>query len=119
MSYSVTLKVKIDGTNKYATVECLDASTTYNVCEMIQKSTGLNWHSGGTNLGLAKDVINKITDGMHELMIYSGKYKKYESPNGWGTVDSTIDFFDKIIEEWDDFRNWNKDIVDYVYLWVN
>ena len=47
------------------------------------------------------------------------KYKQYEAENGWGTVESTMRFFEKIISAWNDFVKYDgKDLVDVTTFWI-
>ena len=118
MSYDITFKVKVEGVDCYVPVGCCDANTTWNVREMIMKSTGLPWKNCENN-GLCKDVIPYIEHGLAELKNYPERYKKYNAPNGWGTVESTIRFFENIIKAWEHFRKYDgEDLVDVTTFWI-
>ena len=118
MSYDISFKVKVEGIDEYVEVGCCDANTTYNVREMIVKSTGLEWHNCANN-GLCKDIIPHIEKGWGELNRYPEKYKQYEAKNGWGTVESTMHFFERIISAWNDFAKYDgKDLVDVTTFWI-
>lgn len=43
MSYNISFKAKIDGTDQYITVYDPDANITWNLRDMIRASTGLEW----------------------------------------------------------------------------
>ena len=118
MSYSINFKVKIEGTKQYFDIGYCDANTTYNVRDMIVKSTGLEWKNCENN-GYCKDVIPYIRKGFDELANHPEKYRKYESPNGWGSVESTAVFFKDIIRAWNNLIEWeDQEIVDVVTFWV-
>ena len=118
MSYDITFKVKVDGLDYWLPVGDCEANTTWNVREMIVKSTGLEWNNCCNN-GFCKDIIPKIEKGLHELMEHPEKYKKYEAQNGWGTVESTKRFFNQILEDWWRFRaEYGDDIADVTTFWV-
>ena len=118
MSYSINFKVKIEGTKQYFDIGYCDANTTYNVREMIVKSTGLEWKNCENN-GYCKDVIPYIRKGYEELLFNPEKYYEYEAPNGWGTVVSTREFFCRILAAWEDLVEWEPDeIVDVVTFWI-
>lgn len=118
MSYNIRFKVKVEGIDEYVVVGNCDANTTWNVREMIVKSTGLEWKNCQNN-GLCKDIIPQIEKGWGELNRYPEKYKKYEASNGWGTIESTKRFFEKIISDWNDFVKWdNKELVDVTTFWI-
>lgn len=84
MSYDISYRVQCkDDPKLWADVGNCEANTTWNLREMIQKSTGLEWKNEEDN-GLVKDVIPFIIHGLEELERFPDKYKQYESPNGWG-----------------------------------
>lgn len=114
MSYDIDFRVKVDGTDKYVPVGNCDANITWNVREMIEKSTGLEWKNEANN-GLCKDVIPKIARGYGELYAYPHKYKKYESPNGWGTVEGCKRFFADILTAWDEL---DPDLKEVATFWI-
>ena len=97
-----------------------DANITWNFREMIIKSTGLkNWCGEGC-LGLCKDIIPHIANGLAELEKYPEKYKQYESPNGWGTVKGLKHFFAWVINDWtsycEDYSTESLADVTYFYI---
>ena len=103
MSYDISFRVKVEGLdNVYVEPygDNTDANITWNVREMIIKSTGLeNWCTEGC-LGLCKDIIPHIANGLAELEKHPEKYKQYESPNGWGTVKGLKHLFAWVINDW-------------------
>lgn len=120
MSYDVSFKVAIAGLeNRYVTVGDCDANITWNVGTMIRKSTGLEWKNEANN-GLCKDIIPHIADGLAELTKYPEKYKQYEAPNGWGTIESCKKFFITIINDWNNFceDSQTKDLAPVTYFWI-
>lgn len=117
MSYDISFKVKVEGTDVYVPVGRCEANTTWNVREMIVKSTGLEWKNEANN-GLCVDVIPKISHGYVELSCHAKKYLKYNAPNGWGTVETTKAFFKEIIDAWDEFVRWNEKLVPYATFWI-
>lgn len=117
MSYDIDFRVKVEGVNAFVSVGECEANTTWNVREMIVKSTGLPWLNEQNN-GLCIDVIPKIRHGYKELLCFPHKYKKYESPNGWGTVDSTIQFFKRIIDDWEELVRYHEELVPVVTFWI-
>ncbi len=81
MSYDITFKVKAEGTNVYLPVGDCDANTTWNVRDMIVKSTGLPWKNCQNN-GYCKDIMPYIQHGLNELTQHPEMYKIYEAQNG-------------------------------------
>lgn len=117
MSYDIAFKVKVEGVDTYVEVGDCDANITWNVREMIVKSTGLPWNNEANN-GLCKDVIPFIENGYRELSQHPKKYRQYEAPNGWGTVESTARFFKNIIEAWERFCKYNPELVEVTTFWI-
>lgn len=85
------------------------ANVTWNLREMIVRSTGLEWKNEEDN-GPVRDVIPHIRRGLAELIEHPEKYRKYEAPNGWGTVEGCKRFFQKIINEYDELPPELKDV---------
>lgn len=118
MSYDISFKVKVEGVDRYIRIGECYANTTWNVREMIIKATGLEWKNCENN-GFCKDIIPCIEKGYNELTYHPEEYKKYEAVNGWGTVESTRDFFGAILESWRDMkRHEEKDLLDVVTFWI-
>lgn len=118
MSYDISFKVKIEGVDAYVEVGECYANTTWNVRDMIVKSTGLEWINCANN-GLCKDVIPHIRAGYVKLSRCPKEFRKYEATNGWGTVESTREFFKTILDAWDRFKSWtDQEIVDVTTFWI-
>lgn len=117
MSYDIGFKVKVEGVDCWVEPMDCDANVTWNVREMIEKSTGLPWLNNDNN-GLCIDVIPYIEHGVKELTEHPGKYKKYEAQNGWGTVESTLRFFQRILIEWGYFKASYPELVSVVTFWI-
>ncbi len=67
MSYDISFKVKVEGLeNRYVEVCDPNANITWNLREMIRKSTELEWNNEANN-GLCIDVIPHISKGLSEL----------------------------------------------------
>lgn len=117
MSYDFRFKVKAEGVDFWVEpMEC-DANITWNVREMIKKSTGLPWLNEANN-GLCVDVIPHIENGVKELTEHPDKYKKYEAKNGWGTVESTLGFFQRILRGWEDFKTLYPELALVATFWI-
>lgn len=120
MGYDIQFRVKVEGLEStYLAVGDCNANITWNLREMIVKSTGLDWKNEENN-GLCKNVIPYIQKGYDELVKYPEKYKKYESQNGWGTISGCINFFSTILKDWEAFcENYETNyLVDAVYFWI-
>lgn len=117
MSYDIYFKVKVDGMDKWVPVGECDANITWNVGDMIRKSTGLEWKNEENN-GLCVDVIPKIVDGLKELIMKPDKYNKYEDIDGWGTITGTIDFFITVIRDWRRFYTCYPNLAPIATFWI-
>ena len=117
MSYDIDFRVKVEGVDQYVSVGECTANTTWNVRKMIEVSTGLPWLNCDNN-GLCKDVIPAIEKGYFELTNHPQKYKQYEAENGWGTVESTALFFERIIKEWRYFKHYDPELAEVATFWI-
>lgn len=118
MSYDISFKVKVEGIDRYVCVGECSANITWNVRKIIELSTGLPWINEANN-GYVKDIIPHILKGYGELINHPEKYKEYEAPNGWGTVEGTKRFFKQIIDDWDSFCRWeDKELTDIATFWI-
>ena len=118
MSYDIAFRVKVEGVDKYVDVGDCDANITWNVRKIIELSTGLPWHNEANN-GYCKDVIPHIEAGLLELKTHPEKYKPYEAKNGWGTVEGTIHFFERVLFYWNRLCDWEGDeIANVATFWI-
>ena len=117
MSYDMSFRVKVDGTDCYFDTDATQANITWNLREMIMASTGLNWKNEQNN-GLCIDIMPNILRGYYELTNRPEKYKQYESPNGWGTVLGCRSFFRALINDWERFCNDYPSLVPVAVFWI-
>ena len=119
MSYDISFRVRVEDSDNWVDVGSCEANTTWNLREMIVKSTGLEWNNEADN-GLCKDVIPHIINGYRELCEHPDNYKKYESSNGWGTLPGCKKFFLDIINSWEEFTTSYEtaDLTDYAHFWI-
>ena len=120
MSYDISWKIKVEGLeDTYVTVGNCDANITYNLRNMIVESTGLEWKNNENN-GLCKNIVPYIAEGYAELTKHPEKYKQYEAPNGWGTVQGCKKFFAQIIHDWNAFCEdyCTRDLADVTYFFI-
>lgn len=118
MSYDISFKVKVEGADVYVDVGNCDANITWNLRQMIVKSTGLEWKNGDNN-GYCVDVIPHIERGLAELSLAPEKYKQYEAPNGWGTIEGCKRFFQDILDAWHEFKKYQEyELVNLATFWI-
>ena len=56
-----------------------------------------------------KEILPILEKGYEELVKYPDKYKKFNSPNGWGTYNQAILWLEELIEE---MRKYPNGIID-------
>lgn len=117
MSYDISFRVKVEGMEYWVPVGSQEANVTWNVCDIIRTSTGLEWKNEENN-GLCVDVIPCIEQGLYNLKHYPARYKKYEAKNGWGTVEGTIRFFEQIIRDWHWFLCCFEELENIATFWI-
>lgn len=121
MSYDIMLGVKVSGAeNLYAVIaEPELSSPTYNLGEMFRKCTGWNYEQG--KWYKVSDVLPLIQHGIQELSLHPSAYKKYNAPNGWGTVGIALESLksmEKCIRDnsEDASITWNEIPLDLMYI---
>lgn len=117
MHYDISFKVKVEGIDKYVEVGNCNANITYNVREIITRSTGLEWKNCENN-GLCVDIIPYIRKGLHELNLNRENCTQYEDLNGWGTVSDTMKFFMQILDAWDYLELQDPEIASVATFWI-
>ena len=118
VSYDISFRVKVEGVDCYVPVGEQNANITWNVKQIIQNSTGLEWKNEENN-GLCVDVMPKIKAGLADLRLLPQFYRIYESPNGCGTVKGTIRFFEQVLREWDEFvKIYGTEIANVATFWI-
>ena len=118
MGYDISFKVKVEGKDIYVPVGDCEAGTTWNVRDIIVKSTGLEWKNEASN-GLVKDVMPSIKRGIGELTAHPERYKPLEAKNGWGSVESTIRFFEDIYTAYKELRWQNPELLEVAEFWID
>ena len=121
MSYDIRLGVKVAGAeNLYAVIDEPElCSPTYNLGEMFHKCTGWDFEQG--EWYKVTDVLPMIQHGINELSFHPKAYKKYNAPNGWGTVESALEALksmEKCIRDnsEDASTTWNEIPLDAMYI---
>lgn len=117
MSYDISFRVKVEGLPCWVDVGDCDANITWNVRKIIEVSTGLPWLNEEDN-GLCTEVIPAIEKGLKALEANPDAYRKYNSPNGWGTVEGVIRFFERILQDWESFSREYPELAGVAHFWV-
>ena len=120
MSYDVRFGVKVEGMNGYIAVidEPQYSSPTYNLREMFVAC--MEWDYSQGKWYNCIDVLPKFQRGLHELRFNREQYKKYNPPNGWGSIDSAIEFMESVVQRIGEIASgdwtWNK--IPLEHLWM-
>ena len=121
MSYDVTFWLMTVHPDKYGEYYCPlhtpeHDHPTYNLGKMFRACMDWDFVQGAKYRLV--EVIPKIEHGIHELRFNREKYKQYEPPNGWGTIDSALRCLTNWLEEISDpygfTCNW-----DVKYIWFS
>lgn len=117
MSYDVSIKLPIRGaTDKWIEVADL-GNITWNVRELILQSSGWAIKNEASN-GDVLSWLKLISKGIQELQNAPEKYRQYESPNGWGTVNGTLNFYRNCYDNAMEWLRYNEELLPYAVIWV-
>jgi hypothetical protein len=101
MSLDVTLYVDVDtGGKELYYVELYNANITHNLTDMA-KEAGIYkylWRPAEVNCKYAKDIVDKVEEGLIKLRNYPLKFKQYDSPNGWGDYEHFVPWVANYLE---------------------
>lgn len=96
MSYDIELYRKGIKSNKRVYYN-YEGNITYNVYEMLEVAFGENHLKKWNDLSCDK-FIKDLEKGYIDMKENPKKYKKYDSPNGWGTYETTLYSIEKLYE---------------------
>lgn len=118
MSYDISIRVKVQDKPTYVELDMVgEANTTYNVRDLIVQSSGWQIKSYGNN-GNVLEWAEFIKHGIEELENNPEKYRKYEAKNGWGTVESTLDFYKQCLSMVERLMEYYEELADCAVVWV-
>lgn len=119
MSYDISVRVKVENVDYFLRVPLdKEPNITWNVRELILQSSDWDIANEASN-GLAVDLYPKILKGIENLTLRPQRYKKYESPNGWGTVGGTLSFYHSVKDMIDEFLSHYEELRDVGVIWVD
>ena len=118
MSYDVSIRLPIKGLeDRYIEAVHL-GNITWNVRELIKRSSGWDIKNENNN-GAVLPWLEMIEHGIAELANNPNKYKKYEAPNGWGTVYGTLRFYEECRNNAHEWINDTEDLLPVAVIWVS
>lgn len=77
-----------------------DANITHNLGDMARK-TGIYealWRPEDIDKTKAGEIIELLEDGLESLKKGPDYFKKFNSPNGWGTYENFVPFVEKYLD---------------------
>jgi len=79
--------------------EVYGANITHNLGKMAGKAEIYQhlWRPEELNIKMAKDLIEPIQRGLADMKARPDFYKKFDSPNGWGTYDDFIPWIENYL----------------------
>lgn len=120
MSYDIRFGVKVEGMDGYiATIDEPEySSPTYNLRNMFVACMDWDYEQG--KWYNCAEVIPKFERGIHELRFKPSKYKKFNSPNGWGTISSALEALDSVIKKAHEIveGSWSWNEIPLEHLWI-
>lgn len=95
MSYDIGLYRKglKDRVNKH--YYNYDGNITYNVGSMLEEAFG-ETHLKKWNNKRCSSFFKQFEKGYFDMVKNPRKYKKYDSPNGWGTYETTLETIEEL-----------------------
>ncbi len=118
MSYDVSIRLPVKGLDeKYVEVQHL-GNITWNVRELIKHSSGWDIKNEAGN-GELLPWMKMIRCGIAELQENPNEYRKYESPNGWGTISGTLNFYRWCIENAEGWIAMYEELLPAAVVWVS
>lgn len=101
MSYDVSFKAKLEGADQWVYVGDDWINHTSNTAAMIRAVCGTcpsEW-----NDRKCADMYPVLMQGVLLLKLHPQRYRHFEPSNGWGTVETTMDFLMKIADNCDKY----------------
>jgi hypothetical protein len=86
-------------------MEYFYSNITHNLVDMA-KEAGIYlhlWRPKELGITLAKDLIEPLEKGLAEMRSKPEHFRKFDSPNGWGTYKHFVPFVDKYLEACKEF----------------
>ena len=93
MSLDVTL-------TKLEPTEVFESNITHNLGDMATAAGVYNylWRPDTVGVTRAKQLIKPLEAGLARLQAYPDKYRKYDSPNGWGEYEDLVWFVEQYLD---------------------
>ena len=96
MSYDISFKAKLEGIEQWVYVGDEWINHTSNTAAMIKDVCGS--YPSSWNGKKSSELIPVLEKGASELALNGDKYRQFEAENGWGTVETTLEFLNNILK---------------------
>jgi hypothetical protein len=104
MSYDLCLKIDTKSGHRIVYTVFDNGHLTYNVSEMLE-ALGIKDKQSDLDI-LFKEWLPSFENALKKLEGDLNYYKKYDSPNGWGTAENTLEILKRLnIEICEDMEN--------------
>ena len=82
-----------------------DTNITHNLGKMAEAAGIYNvlWRPGEYGYATAEQIIPILREGLSKLEADPEKFKKFDSPNGWGIYDHFVPFVRKVLEACEEY----------------
>ena len=114
MSYDICFKYRIGMTDKYMTNYDDEFNMTYNVGNILRKSSGYDKWSGSLNVCVL-ELYKPFKKGLKELKNNVEKYRELEPSNGWGNCENVVSFYEWFFEQ---LKEYTEEEMQYINLFV-
>ncbi len=101
MSYDVSFKAKLEGADQWVYVGADWINHTSNTATMIKEVCGS--YPSEWNGKKCVDMYPVLMQGISLLNLHPQRYRQFEPDNKWGSVESTMDFLQKIADTCDKY----------------
>jgi len=98
MSYDVSFKAKLENCDTYVYVGG-DYNYTSNMAKAIIKASGNNVSINDLNGMKTSEVLPILNKIIFEFVNNSKEYRQYEPVNGWGDIESCLEWLFKLKNE--------------------
>jgi hypothetical protein len=98
MSLDITLK-------KRGWEELYKANITHNLNKMAEEAGIYQalWHPDEIGITRAKQLILPLQQAIASMMMSADYYRKFDSPNGWGTYDNFLPWLEKLLKACEEY----------------
>lgn len=100
MSLDVYLTISVDtGGVASREIELYSANITHNLGKMAAEAGIYShlWHPEDIGAVFAKDIIHDVEVGLNDMKHDPERYKKFNSPNGWGMYKNFVPWIEKYL----------------------